>query len=1165
MAEDEVLIRLRTEGDTRPLRAATAELNQYGATAARAAEATRKLNQSFQQANDVKKLGDALGLTADQATAAAKRIQELNTAGASSAQKFRELKASLGLTREQFDGLDDAVSQYETSLARSEVFLIDLADAQTQFAGAIGRSYREAEEFADSLGLTARQAADASARIQSLNGVNATVEDKFLVLNRTLGITRDQFDQLDDAVARVGRQSSTLSNFGQGFVQGLGQAAFNTVSNTLTQLPGQILDVNVEFEKFRTVLTTVLRSTEKADQAFAGLQEFAATTPFQLSEVVDAYIKLKQRGLDPTNETLTRLGDIASSQGKSLEEITGAILAATTGEFERLKSFGIQASKSGDQVRLSFQGVNQTVAFTPQAIEQAILSFGQLEGVEGGMAAISQTLGGQLSNLADTGDKVSVAFGQKLLPVLTEAVSSFNEAGPQLEAIASTLGGAFATSIQISGAALGVVVNNSTVAVPLITALALAYNASAIAAQASALQQRLLALQQTAVALATGKATAAQRAQIATMVQGAARAGAFAAAVGAIALVVDTFQEVTEEARRTTEGIQEIETALAQVDEARAASAQLAGETSDAATSAAERNVAIIQDNLNGIQKFLDGIRGGLESFLNSPVGRFFAEGAFIQEFGRKPTDEELRAFTDIRTAAEEAVAQSEVAFGQLLNKTDEVLNQINSADLGAATADQLKAYNDAIAASISNLEKSRPTTDADIEAKNRQIEALRRAQEQLQQYSAATDSAAGATRGATQATEAQLKAQADALEAQREEAFDQQEQAREDAQILADRAAEDENRRLEDEFRRQQEAAQASFEQSQQQAQKAFADSERSRDQAYQQAKQAREKEFNDAQRAAEEAFQQDLQSRQRAAQEQFQAGQQNVDRRVQLATADPRERRDLQRQFREQDREARIRDRFEREQFGGLNAEERQRQIEEQFRAEQEEFEAGQQAERQAFEEEQRQLELAFQQQKEQAQAAFEESQRQAQAIFEESQRQAQAVFEDQQRQRDRAAEDAARQRDRAFEAEKRAYEAETARQVKSILESTRIPAPTPTPIEGRRTGGPVDAGTPYLVHKDEIIVPAQSGYVLNARQAREIALATMRPASIPIASNRMTTSDDRLLKEVIALRQQLTQMPRGEMHQTNYFDAAEVEYERWWQWQYKVARIQLDAYAR
>jgi hypothetical protein len=85
----------------------------------------------------------------------------------------------------------------------------------------------------------------------------------------------------------------------------------------------------------------------------------------------------------PRTAELQKLADVAASQGKSFDQLTEAVLDAGPGEFERLKEFGIQASKGGDQVSFSFKGATKTVENTPMAINAALVGFGELNGVMG--------------------------------------------------------------------------------------------------------------------------------------------------------------------------------------------------------------------------------------------------------------------------------------------------------------------------------------------------------------------------------------------------------------------------------------------------------------------------------------------------------------------------------------------------------------------------------------------------------------------------------------------------------------------------------------------------------------------------------------------------------------------------------------------------------------
>src|SRR3546814_18866265 len=83
--------------------------------------------------------------------------------------------------------------------------------------------------------------------------------------------------------------------------------------------------------------------------------------------------------------------------GKSLNDFIEAVADASTGEFERLKEFGIKAKSEGDKVTFTFQGVATTVRKSAEEIEQYIQRISNVQ-FAGAMEEKSKTLGGALSN-----------------------------------------------------------------------------------------------------------------------------------------------------------------------------------------------------------------------------------------------------------------------------------------------------------------------------------------------------------------------------------------------------------------------------------------------------------------------------------------------------------------------------------------------------------------------------------------------------------------------------------------------------------------------------------------------------------------------------------------------------------------------------------------------
>lgn len=155
------------------------------------------------------------------------------------------------------------------------------------------------------------------------------------------------------------------------------------------------------FDKLNSGLITMTGSAENAAKAFQVLQQFAKETPYGLNQAVEGFTKLVALGLNPSKEALISYGNTAAAMGKDLNQMIEAVADASTGEFERLKEFGIKASQQGDQVSFTFQGVTTTVKKNSEEIQKYLLNIGNTN-FAGAMEIRAKTLDGALSSLEDT-------------------------------------------------------------------------------------------------------------------------------------------------------------------------------------------------------------------------------------------------------------------------------------------------------------------------------------------------------------------------------------------------------------------------------------------------------------------------------------------------------------------------------------------------------------------------------------------------------------------------------------------------------------------------------------------------------------------------------------------------------------------------------------------
>lgn len=219
----------------------------------------------------------------------------------------------------------------------------------------------------------------------------------------------------------------------------------------ITNFTKSVIETRGEFERYEAVLKNSLGSSNAAELAMQQIQEIASKTPFSVSELTSSYVKLVNQGFKPTTAEIIKLGDVAASQGKSFDQLTEAIIDAQTGEFERLKEFGIRAQKEGNKVNFTFKEQKTQVDFTNDSIRNYILSLGDLEGVSGNMAAISETLNGKISNLGDSWDRLLNAIGKSNSNIVKSAlngISDFLNNVAQNEEVLNELERLFGTSSQ---------------------------------------------------------------------------------------------------------------------------------------------------------------------------------------------------------------------------------------------------------------------------------------------------------------------------------------------------------------------------------------------------------------------------------------------------------------------------------------------------------------------------------------------------------------------------------------------------------------------------------------------------------------------------------------------------------------------------------------------
>ena len=215
-----------------------------------------------------------------------------------------------------------------------------------------------------------------------------------------------QFKKLTKSAKENSKATEGSASAFKGLV--VAATAFATVG-----LGAEILNTTASFESMKLQLKTLLGDMDKASGAFAALETFAARTPYALEQSVAAFQKLTALGLVPSEAALYSYGNTASAMGKDLTQLIEAVADASTGEFERLKEFGIKAKKQGEIISFTFQGVTTQIKNNSQEIQDYLIAIGQNQ-FAGAMDDQMSGLNGQLSNLSDSWNRLKYQMGKGL-------------------------------------------------------------------------------------------------------------------------------------------------------------------------------------------------------------------------------------------------------------------------------------------------------------------------------------------------------------------------------------------------------------------------------------------------------------------------------------------------------------------------------------------------------------------------------------------------------------------------------------------------------------------------------------------------------------------------------------------------------------------------------
>ena len=248
-------------------------------------------------------------------------------------------------------------------------------------------------------------------------------------LKVTIGLSKKGLTKLNGDIRRM--KGNFRRNFGEisGMASRLGGMLVSAVGAGLTA----VIKSGAKLQTLEVGFRSIMGGAEEASKMVAKLNDFTASTPFQLEEVARSARQLLAVGTaaDDVNGRLRMLGDIAAASGNSISDIAAAfakVQAKGKVELENLNQLAERGIPIFDELRKVTGDANMEFGAGAVSVDEYNQALANMA-AEGGfasdaMANLSETVDGRLSTALDN---------------VTLALGKFAEESGLLDAVTNTL------------------------------------------------------------------------------------------------------------------------------------------------------------------------------------------------------------------------------------------------------------------------------------------------------------------------------------------------------------------------------------------------------------------------------------------------------------------------------------------------------------------------------------------------------------------------------------------------------------------------------------------------------------------------------------------------------------------------------------------------------
>jgi len=277
--------------------------------------------------------------------------------------------------QKQLSLLENGTLKLETKTQAYNRSVLDQVSAHKAAAAATKRQERELDKSAKT---TARALIEGRKEVKVLqtlaNGTQRwenklqTSNRKVLEQNRALkALTKET----EKAARATQKKTSFIGRMTTAFI-GADLAVRGIIAGfrAMKEASKFVMQAAIDNEMFEASLLAVTDSAGEAGAQLKRIREFAAASPLETKDMVDAFIKLKAIGIPAAFEVTKAVGNIGLVFNKSLDEVTAGFIGL---EKKTLRRLGVEIDRTGSKAVLVSGNMRIETEKTDSAIRDGLL------------------------------------------------------------------------------------------------------------------------------------------------------------------------------------------------------------------------------------------------------------------------------------------------------------------------------------------------------------------------------------------------------------------------------------------------------------------------------------------------------------------------------------------------------------------------------------------------------------------------------------------------------------------------------------------------------------------------------------------------------------------------------------------------------------------------